>query len=264
MITERPSAQGASPASPWLLCRRRNPDARIRIYCFPHSGGSPAEYLCWADDLPEAEIWGVQLPGRGGRLAEAPHLEVREAVRAFVRAVEPVAPFAFFGHSLGALLAFEAARLLVARGGRAPAHLLLSAMPAPQLEFARPDVGRLPDAELLAYVDVAYGTVPAAVREDPELVKLVAPAYRADLTMVARYRYEPAEPLDVPMTLLGGADDSLSGELDGWRAHSRREPGLRLFPGGHFYLRDRHHEVMSTIRRAVLSHPEDLPVDREE
>ncbi|MGW9436988.1 thioesterase II family protein [Streptomyces sp. NPDC055607] len=239
-------------AGAWLLCRRRNPGARVRVYCFPHGGGSPGEYLRWADDLPDAEVWGVQLPGRGGRLMETAVPDMNRLVDMITEAVDFTGPFVFFGHSLGTLVAFETARRLVAEGREAPGRLLLSAMWAPHLDLPRPDVARMDDEELLARVDDAHGTLPEAVRRDPDLVSLMAPAYRADFTMLDAYRYEPGEPLDIPMTLFGGAQDSASERLADWRDHTRHEIRTHLFPGGHFYFRDNRHDFVAALRRAVL------------
>jgi surfactin synthase thioesterase subunit len=239
--------------SPWLLCRRRNPAAQVKIYCFPHSGGSPGEYIRWADDLPDAEVWGIQLPGRGSRTSDAAVTDVRQLVRALSESVDFQEPFVFFGHSLGALLAFETARRLEAEGREVPRRLLLSAMWAPHLRPPRPDVAYQDDAELLAFVDRKYGTVPEDVRNDAHLAGLMASAYRADFQMLDAYRYESADPLGIPLTLFGGRDDPVSGQLAGWREHTTYEPRMHLFPGGHFYLRERHQDFMAAVLRAALS-----------
>lgn len=240
-------------SDPWLLCRRRNRNAQVRIYCFPHSGGSPGEYVRWADDLPEAEVWGIQLPGRGSRTAEAAITDVRQLVRTLTESVGFREPFVFFGHSLGALVAFETARRLSEEGREVPKRLLLSAMWAPHLRVPRPPVAHLDDADLLAFVDAKYGTVPTAVRSDPDLAALMARAYRADFRMLDAYRYEPSDPLDIPLTLFGGTEDPVSEQLADWRGQTRYEPRIHLFPGGHFYLRDNHRDVMTAVHHTALS-----------
>ncbi|RKH39255.1 thioesterase, partial [Corallococcus sp. AB050B] len=98
----------------------------MRLFCFPHSGGSVGEYVRWADLLPDLEVWGVQFPGRGARAEEAPFTRLNELVDALVRAVDFGASFAFFGHSLGALVAFETARRLRDLGRTPPDALFLS------------------------------------------------------------------------------------------------------------------------------------------
>ncbi|MBC3842411.1 thioesterase [Streptacidiphilus sp. 4-A2] len=107
--------------SPWLLCREPRPQARMRLYCLPHSGGSAGEFLFWADGLPGYEVWGVQPPGRGERIEEEPYTAMPELVRALADEAEFTGPYALFGHSLGAAVAYELASELRARGRELPA-----------------------------------------------------------------------------------------------------------------------------------------------
>src|SRR3954465_6469177 len=98
-----------TPRSPWLLCRKRRPEAGLRLYCFPHSGGSAGEYLRWSAALPDVEARGLQRPGRGGRLGGGAPSPVAAVVAAVTDEGGFSLPFAFFGHSLGALVAYETA-----------------------------------------------------------------------------------------------------------------------------------------------------------
>src|SRR5205823_943244 len=93
--------------TPWLVCRQRRPEAAMRLYCLPHSGGSAGEYVRWSDGLPGVEVWGVQLPGRGQRVGEPPLTRMPALVAALVASVPFRPPFALFGHSLGGLVAYE-------------------------------------------------------------------------------------------------------------------------------------------------------------
>ncbi|MGW2352525.1 thioesterase II family protein [Actinacidiphila glaucinigra] len=223
----------------WLLCRARRPDARLRMYCFPHSGGSPGEYMRWSDALPDVELWGVQPPGRGSRLAEPPTTSVAEFVTRLVSEAEFTGPYVFFGHSLGALLAYETARALRDRGLPGPTRLYLSAFRAPHLHQPGPDLGRLDGARLIAAIEEQHGPLPDEVKDDPELQELLLPALRADLTLVAGYRHTPAEPLDCPLSILGGADDEDTRDgLTPWASHTTGSCDVRTFPGDHFYFRE--------------------------
>ncbi|GAA4080146.1 thioesterase II family protein [Nonomuraea soli] len=231
--------------SRWLLCRRRRPGAASRLYCFPHSGGAAGEYVRWSDALPGTEVWGVQPPGRGGRLAEPAFDSMAALVEAVVgeAAFEP--PYTLFGHSLGALVAYETALLLRERGLPAPERLILSAYGSPYLHRPGEPVHELGDTALMEAVERAYGPLPDAVREDAELRSLVLGGLRADLAIVATYRPAPAVPLDIPITVVGGADDAESPErLVAWHGLTTGPFDLRLFPGGHFYFRERSDELM--------------------
>jgi surfactin synthase thioesterase subunit len=225
--------------SPWGLSRPRRPDAPIRLYCFPHSGGSPGEYVRWASGLPQAEVWGIQLPGRGARLNEKPFTAMPDLVGALVDEFPPVDPFVFFGHSLGALVAFETARVLRSRGRPGPRRLVLSACTPPHHGLQRAPLHTLPDAEFLDAVSEQFGGLPPAIRTEPELLELVLPAYRADLEMFEKYEYVPGEPLSCPVTVIAGADDYIPPALmDDWRRYTTGDFERHTFPGGHFYLRD--------------------------
>ncbi|MGW2892501.1 thioesterase II family protein [Streptomyces griseoruber] len=237
--------------SPWLLCRHKRPQARLRLYCFPHSGGSPGEYLRWADHLPDVEVWGIQAPGRGSRIAEPPVTSVQAFVDGLLDSTEFIAPFVFFGHSLGGLTAFETARALRAAGRPLPERLVLSAYPAPHLNHPRSPLHTLGDDELLAAIDERYGGLPDTLRQDPGLVPLVVPAYRADFTLFETYKHEPQPPLDIPLSVLGGESDLTTPLLPEWRQHTSSDCTLRLLPGGHFYLRERPEDFMNVLRRLV-------------
>jgi surfactin synthase thioesterase subunit len=223
--------------SRWLACRAPRPRAAARLYCFPHAGGAAGEYATWADELPEVEVAAVQLPGRGGRFAEA-SLEDAAAVRdAVLAGVELRPPFALFGHSLGALLAFEVARGLEARGA-GPACLVVSACRAPSAPRRRAPISHLSDAALLAEL---AGDDDSAIREvidDPELCELVLPGLRADLRMAERYAPLPGPPLGCPIVALGGeADDVTLDELAAWQSHTAAALAIHRFAGGHFFTR---------------------------
>lgn len=237
--------------SPWLACRARRPDAAVRLYCFPHSGGSAGEYVRWADQLPEIEVWGVQLPGRGSRSGETPFTRMRPLVDALVEEVSFRAPFAFFGHSLGALVAFEVARALRERGREQPGWLFLSAYRAPHLPRRVAPKSHLDDEQLLDALERTYGGMAAELREDPEMRELILPGLRADIELVESARHEVGAPLDCPMTGIGGAEDDacLPEELEPWRAHTTGSFDLRVLPGGHFYLREK--EARDTLLRLL-------------
>lgn len=231
----------------WLVCRRRRPDAGARLYCFPHAGGSPGEYVRWSDQMPAVEVWGVQPPGRGSRLAERPFTRIGDLVGALVSQARldapPSGPFGFFGHSLGALVAYETALALRAAGRPTPDFLVVSGVAAPHLaRGAPPD-----DRELARHL-------PDVVREDPELLQSALTTLRADLTAFAAYRPAPAEPLACALVAVGGDRDEITeAELAAWRDRTTGPFRLRLLPGGHFYLREESDALFELIGGAVAA-----------
>lgn len=227
----------------------------LQLYCFAHGGGSAAEYLRWARGLGRARVHAVQLPGRGPRLAEPPLTSMRRLVEAFLSEVPPTeGPFVFFGHSLGALVSYEITRALLAAGRPLPAHLVVSAHPAPHLPRVAGQVHRLPDDQLLDTVARAHGGIPDEVLASPELRGMAAAALRADHQVLETYTWRPAVPLPVPVTVFGGEDDRVTaGELEAWREHTTDRTAVRRFPGGHFYLRERPAPVLRALAATLGS-----------
>ncbi|QGV82954.1 thioesterase [Streptomyces ficellus] len=232
----------------WTLSGAPRP-AAPQLHCFAHGGGSAAEYLRWARDLRNAEVHAVQLPGRGSRTAEPVITSMDTLVESFLAAGPPLRePFVFFGHSFGALLAFEVTRALRTAGQPLPAHLVVSGYPAPHLPRAASRLHLLGDRELMEAVSGLHGGIPEEVMACEELVTLAARALRADYQILETYAHRPQEPLPVPVTVLGGTEDRVTPEqLDAWRELTDAEVTVRQFTGGHFYLRDRPAPVLRTL-----------------
>ena len=177
-------------------------DAPIRLVCFPYAGGGAHIYADWRTGLPpQVEVHAVQLPGRGRRFAEPALERLDAAVSDIVDALATLndKPFMFFGHSMGALLAFETARALRRLGSAGPLRLLMSAYRAPQLERREPPIRDLPEAAFIAKLREFEGT-PPEVFANKELLELMLPVVRADFTLVETHRYRPELPLACPIS----------------------------------------------------------------
>lgn len=225
---------------PWILCWKANPGAKVRLFCFPHAGAGAVAYRDWSRELPaEVELWAVQPPGRGTRFGETPLRSLIEIAAEAARAILSQAdrPFALFGHSMGALVAFEAARAL-RRQGREPHHLFVSGRRAPQLIDDEPPMHRLADLELVEEVRRRYDGIPQAVYRDSELLRIILPTVRADLEALETYIYRDDLPLEFPLSAFGGQQDprATRRHLDAWRKQTRGRFALETWPGGHFYL----------------------------
>jgi acyl transferase domain-containing protein/surfactin synthase thioesterase subunit len=244
-----PPARGLSG---WLARRRPVADPVCRLYCFPHSGGAAGEYLRWADALPEVEVWGVNLPGRGGRLAEPAHRSMTELARGVTEGITFDPPFVLFGHSFGTLLGYHVAQQLRAHGGAQPELLVLSGYPPPHLPRAVPPISTLPDAELLRRLDDHYGGVPRQLREDPDTAALVLPGLRADLAILEEYADPRLPPLDTPLVIVAGDRDPVgTDQLGQWDRHTTGGCRVQLLPGDHFYFRDRPDPLFQLLREAI-------------
>lgn len=238
--------------SPWFLKIGPDGPVRLRMFCFPYAGGGISSYRRWTALVDAGvELCAVQLPGHEDRYAEPAFTRLSDLIPPLAEALAPhlLRPFAFFGHSMGALIAFELARELRRSGRPAPQHLFVSARRAPHLARTRRALHTLPDQELRAELRSLDGT-PPAVLENDELMELVLPILRADFAICETYACDPGDPLDVPIGMFGGEDDSETTprEIDLWRQHSRRPGRLRLFPGGHFFL----HEHAAALAEAMI------------
>ncbi|MFB7663201.1 thioesterase II family protein [Kitasatospora sp. NPDC056138] len=239
----------------WLVRGERRENPAQRLYCFHHAGGSAAEFTPWSRYLPDTvDVCAVQLPGRGARVREQPHTRMRPLLDELLGRLDLDLPFVFFGHSFGALVAFELAAALDAAGAPLPRHLFLSARPAPGLVAA--DTGTihdLPEQEFLDVVDRRHGGVPAELREHRELRDLVLPYFRADYEVIETYRPGGHEPLALPVTVLGGTDDEIGvDQLEAWQEHVAGPFEVRMFPGDHFYLRPHRTAVVDLVRAATV------------
>ncbi|MET7685486.1 thioesterase domain-containing protein [Streptomyces sp. NPDC005423] len=240
----------------------------LRLYVFPHAGGSGLMFQDFAGRLPgHWDIRPQDAPGHGAGLGQPLISEGPLLVEHFLDRLSPQlaseqSPFAFFGHSMGALVAYELTRRLIARGGPLPVWLGLSACGAPS-DGAPPDPVSLRgvgDTELRRRLALLGGT-PPQVLDHPGLWSLFAPVIRADLELVANWHpAPPGTPLPVPVSVFAGEQDHAAPPhaLAHWAAHCARFLGLRVFTGGHFYFREDPQPValaaIADIRRALREH----------
>jgi medium-chain acyl-[acyl-carrier-protein] hydrolase len=228
------------PATSPLLCYRPRPDAQLRLFCFHHAGGSAAVFRQWAAGLPaHVELWAAQLSGRSERAFEPPLKRLEPIIADMAGALAPHLdkPFALFGHSMGALVAFELTRLLRRRYDAQPVHLFVSGCQAPQsLYFALPTYN-LPESDFVAKLRSLNGT-PQALFENPRMLGVVLPYMRADIEVLQTYEYLPDAPLTCPITILGGAHDQVVNEagLQGWHSQTTSRTVMHILPGDHFFL----------------------------
>jgi pyochelin biosynthesis protein PchC len=218
-----------------LWFRRFAPEARgrIRLICFPHAGGAASSYSALARALsPHVDVLSIQYPGRQDRRNEPPIADLH-ALATRIADRLPAGPHAFFGHSMGAIVAYEVARRL---GGTAPTRLFASGRAAPSVPNGR-HVHLRDDRELVRDVRLLGGAGNSAL-DDPELLAMILPPLRADYTAIETYRWTPGPPLACPVTVLIGDEDPLVDIRDArvWHDHTHAGITLRPYPGGHFYL----------------------------
>jgi surfactin synthase thioesterase subunit len=201
------------------------------------------------------ELVGIQLPGRGGRLREPPISDIPTLTRIITSELLPSLdrPYAFFGHSMGSVLALEVARAAVEAGRPAPAHIFLSARRPPHLPRLETDLHRLPDEAFLKLLNARYGGVPAEVLQEKELLDLLLPAVRADITALETFTPPEAEPASCAITAYGGDADPLVtfDHLRAWRDYTSGAFRAKQFRGGHFYLQNAKTELLADINQVL-------------
>lgn len=236
--------------------RRVVRDPRVRLVCIPHAGAGASEYYGWEDAVePDCEVVAVQLPGRQNRFTEPPHRSVPDAVRVLGDALAPLTevPVVVFGHSMGALLAFELARLLRREWGIVPAHLFLSARAHGAAGRAM-GLSSLSDEELREVV-VALDGPDSAMAASPELFDLLSPTLRADFEMCESYVPRPEPPLSCPITAVAGRNDPAvpAGGLCGWATQTTTSFRSLRPAGGHHYLRHDPSAVLELVTTTVAA-----------
>lgn len=243
------------PGSRWLV-RKAAPPRRFRLYCFCYAGGSAANYANWQADLdPSIEICAIELPGRGTRFGEEPETSMSTLATTVAQVITTAnhPSFAFFGHSLGALLAFEVARSLQQMDASVPQHIFVSGGSAPQHRRDNGNLHLLADDALIEELKNYNGT-PHVVLEHRELMDLLLPMIRADFSLVANYTYRTAPLLSMPMTVLMGCDDDNgAGEhVEGWKKETTADCKIAWFEGDHFYIHPQRDAVLDCIRTEWL------------
>ncbi|QMU77304.1 thioesterase [Streptacidiphilus sp. PB12-B1b] len=242
--------------SDWTRCFHPAPASRVRLVCFPHAGGSASGYhaLSAAVSGPDAEPWVVQYPGRQDRYGEPFARSMAEIVDAVLAELPATGDLALFGHSMGAVLAFEAARRLQA-AGRSPVALIVSGRAAPATgthPAGRVPVRSLDDAALVADMRALAGTS-TEVLDHPDLLELLLPAVRADYQILDDHLHRPGPPLHCPVTALAGDRDPrvTPEQVQAWRHETTGPFACHVLPGGHFFLDDQLPHVADLIVTAL-------------
>ncbi|HLI09343.1 MAG TPA: alpha/beta fold hydrolase [Ktedonobacteraceae bacterium] len=238
--------------------------ARLRLFCFSYAGGSAAVFRNWPHFLPAAvEVQPIELPGHGRRIKEAPIDNITALVEELASTIPLRAlPFAFFGHSMGALVSFELTRLLRRQRHPLPECLFVSAYRVPHLPARRSQArASLSDRELIGHLEELGGT-PKEVLRNPELMRLLLPALRADFQLCDTYTYVTEPPLPCPIVAFGGLQDPIVSqqELRAWQEQTLASFALHMLPGDHFFLNSIQPLFLAVLHR-VLAELFDLSQD---
>jgi surfactin synthase thioesterase subunit len=218
----------------------------------------PAEFRPWALALsPRIDVRALRLPGRAGRLHEPSFTRLGPLTRTLAEALAPVLdpPYALFGHSMGALVSWDLVRCLRRKGLPEPIRLIVAACRAPHLPDRLPPIHELPDDEFHRELRRFNGT-PEFVFSDEALLAYLGPVLRSDFELCETYVYEADEPLDVPISAIGGAQDPTVAEweLAAWKVHTTADFRSEMFPGDHFFVRSSSAQVLASIEQDLGMH----------
>lgn len=239
-----------------LRTYKRIPSARMRLFCFPYGGTSPSVFRGWPDSFADdVELAGILYPGRESRMAEPLVPDIKQIAESLLPNIllQLDKPFAFFGHSMGALVSYELARLLKVKYDRAPQHLFISGSSAPHI----PDLDRiheLPEDEFLDEL-VRMNGMPQEVLDNQELLEYALPIIRSDFTACANYRSTHDAVISCPITAYGGDKDSHVPieNLVAWGQYTGTEFEYKIFTGDHFFLHDHEDQILPAIKKIMLA-----------
>ncbi|MDW4909130.1 alpha/beta fold hydrolase [Streptomyces sp. ADMS] len=234
----------------------RTRPAGARLFCFPYAGAGVTVFRDWGLGLPvDVEALAIQLPGREDRFLERPVAELDELLDMLTPEILPFLdrPFAFFGHSMGAIICWELSRRLRHAYAIEPFRIFVSGCRALPLQESRTlREADLTDAALVTELTRLGGT-PRELLENPDFVSFVLPAFRTDLELFTGYGYRPGRPLTCPVSVFGGSEDPRVdvARLKDWADLTTGPCDVQVFPGGHFFLTAERTGVLESVNRAL-------------
>jgi medium-chain acyl-[acyl-carrier-protein] hydrolase len=234
-----------------------NSGIRCRLFCFPYAGAGAAVFRQWPDDLPgDIELCIPCLPGRDARVDEPPATAMAPLVDGIAEEIRPLlgVPYAVFGHSMGAFVAFDLAHKL-SDSGFAPARVFVAAQRGPRRPYPAKPIFALPDDAFLAALLDRYHSIPEPILRQQDLMSVLLRTLRGDFTLVEDYHYRAARLLSCPVTAFGGREDRQIDreQLAAWSCETSCAFDLHLLPGGHFFLQESRKPLLAIIRRQLAT-----------
>jgi surfactin synthase thioesterase subunit len=238
------------PASAWIVRFQERPDAAVRLLCLPHAGGGASPFRLWSRALdPQIEVDAVQLPGRETRIREPLRHDLASLADELADELAGLTrrPYALYGHSMGALLAFELAHRLE-RTGRPPARVFVAGCGAPHRHPLRSRLHLMPFEDVVAELR-RHGVTPEPVLRDRALMERLVPILQADIAMCVDRAPSIGGPIAAPISVFGGRADTVvpPATLPAWAELTRARRRVELFDGGHFFPAQARDEVLEAI-----------------
>ena len=240
----------------WFQHYSAKKNSEIRLFCFPYAGGRAEIFQSWQQAIdPAVEVIAVNYPGRGKRIGATPITDCKTLVTNLLPEFMAYTdkPFAFFGHSMGALVSFELASQLQVKGISGLKHLFLSARRAVHLPFNNTNFHTLPDDEFVNMLQKLGGT-PQEVFDHPELMALLIPILRGDFMLSETYCYQAGTRLKTNTSILYSNEDQYvqKEQVTGWQDVIEGQLDFTEFPGGHFFMHSQQHAVTNLVKRRLF------------
>lgn len=255
--TPRQSEGGVLDREAWFGARHRNGSepTRLRLICLPQAGAGAAAFTPWRPHLPAGlEMLPVELPGRASRLGEPAVTTLEPLLDRLFAALRPelATPYALFGHSFGAVLAYELTRRIARQGLSAPRALVVSGSRAPHVPLDREPVSGREEAELVDWLR-ATGGLPEELLAFPEFLTDLLGAVRTDVAIAERYLLPRPVPVSCPLTALAGEQDEVvpAALVAPWTACTGGPAELVTVPGGHSFPQTHPEETVSAVLGAL-------------
>lgn len=245
----------ANSANRWVERSGGRLPLRLRLFCFPPAGSGTHIFRSWPNELPlNIEVCAIRLPGRESRYSEPAFRRLEPMVESLVPALQQFldVPFVMFGHSMGALLAYEVTRGLLAANAVEPVALFVSAHRAPQLPSRHRALHDLPRDRLIAELKALHDA-PVEAFDDEDFIDAVLPTLRDDLELAETYKFVAEPMLSCPVIAMGGTFDAsvVPEELDRWRAITEGSFKSLLFEGDHFFVDNPSTSFLPALRREL-------------
>ncbi len=234
---------------------------RTKLFCFPFAGGTARYYSPWQGPLkPAVDLRAIELAGRGRRITEAMYPDMKALLQDVLDQIRPTlfqGPYAFFGHSMGGLIAYELALMIKEQGLPAPKHIFFSGRCAPGIERKRTIYHQLSDEDFKAEV-MKLGAAPREIFDEPELAELFLPILRNDFRVSETHTYnKEITALDYDISVLvGRAEPYAEHEIASWHHHTKQRCSIHYFPGGHFFINQQQDWILAYIINTLMAKSE--------
>lgn len=245
----------------WYRIFKPNPKAKIRLFCFHHSGGAASSYYRWIEHIsPSIELIAIQLPGREDRFSEPLINKLEDIIAPLIEGFHTYKekPFFAFGHSLGALVSFEFLSAIRKYYSILPHYLVVSAARAPHLTYKRPALSQLDNESLIKKIK-SYNGIDDSIINNNDLLSLFLPIIRSDFKLLDNYQYKSTNPLLCDILALAGLDDQTVNceDIRAWSLYTKNNFNYLSFPGEHFFLRKHQPKIIQIINQIGESYSQD-------